>query len=305
MATYHDDMTDRWPDLAMLELLVAISTCGSLSAAARSVGMAQPNATRAIARLEHSFGIRLIERHPSGSRLTADGAVVMDWSRALLDSAEQLRIATEALRTELDSHLDIAASMTVAEWLMPAWLAELRRIHPELVIKLRVHNSEEVFDLVAQAGCDLGFVESPRVRQGLRAAAVAHDRLVVVVAPSHPWARRRRPVTAAELARTALVVRERGSGTRTTLETALAHLEMVPPSLELNSNAAVRVSVAAGAGPAVLSELAVGGLVKAGELVSVPTEGISLNRTMRAVWRPPRGAQGAAADLVFIARKSL
>ena len=188
---------------------------------------------------------------------------------------------------------------------MPAWLAELRRMHPGLVIKLRVHNSEEVFDLVANARCDVGFVESPGVRSGLRSTAVAHDRLVVVVAPNHPWARRRRPITAAELARTPLVVRESGSGTRTTLETALASLEVAQPSLELNSNAAVRVSVAAGAGPAVLSELAVGVLVKAGELVAVPTEGIRLNRIIRAVWSQFRDLQGGAADLVFIACRSL
>ena len=289
----------------MLELLIAVSECGSLSAAARSVGMAQPNATRAIARLENSFGIRLVERHPNGSRLTADGTVVMDWSRTLLDSADQLRVATEALRTEHDSHLTVAASMTVAEGLMPAWLAELRRTHRGLVIKLRVHNSEEVFDLVANSMCDVGFVESPGVRPGLQSRAVAHDRLVVLVSPDHPWSWRRRPVTAAELARTPLVVREPGSGTRTTLETALAGLGVASPSLELNSNAAVRVSVAAGAGPAVLSELAVGALVKAGELVAVPTIGVNLSRTMRAVWKAPKCITGAAADLVLIARRSL
>jgi DNA-binding transcriptional LysR family regulator len=298
-------MPHHWPELAVLELFVAVAEHGSLSAAARAVDMAQPNATRAIARLERSFGIQLIDRHPRGSRLTADGAVVMDWARTVLDSAEQLRVATEALHSKRHSQLTVAASMTVAESFMPVWLAELRRTHPDLAIKLRVHNSEEVFDLIADRACDIGFVESPSVRTGLRSTAVAHDRLVVVVAPDHPWSRRRRPVTPMELARTPLVVREPGSGTRTTLETALGAVTPVAPLLELNSNTAVRVSVAAGVGPAVLSELAVAALLKTGELVAVPTDGLPLDRTMRAVWGRPTDTDGAAGDLVRIARNSL
>jgi Transcriptional regulator len=298
-------MPERWPDLAVLELLLAVSERGSLSAAARAVEMAQPNASRAIARLERSLGIRLIERSPSGSRLTSDGAVVADWARSVLDSADELRVGVAALRVEHHSHLTVAASMTVAEHLMPAWLAELRRGHPALDIRLRVHNSGEVFDLVAAGTCEVGFVEGPRIPPALQGTAVARDRLVVVVAPSHPWARRRRPVTAEELARTPLVVREPGSGTRITLDEALAGLETAQPTLELNSNAAVRVSVAAGAGPAVLSELAVASSLRTGELVAVPTEGIRLARTMRAVWSGRGPINGAGGDLVLIARRSL
>jgi DNA-binding transcriptional LysR family regulator len=298
-------MPQRWPDLAVLELLIAVSEHGSLGAAARSVGMAQPNASRVMTRLETTLGIRLLDRHPRGSSLTADAAVVADWARSVLDSANELRIATDALRTEHHSHLTVAASMTVAECLMPAWLAELRRTHPGLDIKLRVHNSHEVFELVKDAACDVGFVESPRLRGDPRGTAVAHDRLVVVVDPAHPWARRRTPVDAAELARTQLVVRERGSGTRTTLDEALGDYELVAPALELGSNAAVRASVAAGVGPAVLSELAVAPLLKTGELVAVDTEGISLRRTMRAVWNGSGPSNDAALDLVAIARRSL
>lgn len=298
-------MPERWPDLAVLELLIAVSEHGSLGAAARSVRMAQPNASRAITRLEQSMGIRLIERSTSGSRLTADGAVVADWARNVLDAAAELRVGVDALRTEQHSQLTVAASMTVAEHLMPAWLAELRREHAALEIRLRVHNSAEVFDLVASGTCEVGFVEGPRVPATLQGTAVAHDRLVVVVPPGHAWARRRRPLSAAELASTPLVVREPGSGTRVTLDEALAGLDVAPPTLELNSNAAVRVSVAAGAGPAVLSELAVASSLRNGELVAVPTEGIRLQRTMRAVWRGGGPMHGAAGDLVLIARRSL
>lgn len=294
----------RWPDLAVLELLVAVSEHGSLGAAARAVDVAQPNASRSIARFEQSLGLSLVERRPRGSRLTAEGEIVVDWARGVLDSARELAAATDALRAGRGSQLRIAASMTVAEYLVPAWLAELRRAQPDLDVSLSVQNSTEVFDLVASGSCDLGFVESPRVRRGLGSEVVATDRLVVIVAPDHEWATRAQAVTVADLAATALVVREPGSGTRTTLDDALSAFSPVAPTLELSSNAAVRVSVTAGAGPAVLSELAVGAWIAAGDLVEIPIEGLTLNRTMNAVWNPAAAPSGSAAELVLIARRA-
>ncbi|GAA2466159.1 LysR family transcriptional regulator [Agromyces soli] len=298
----------RWPDLAVLELLVAVAEYGGLGAAARAVGMAQPNASRAIARLEAELGLDLVTRHPRGSRLTPAGAAVADWARRVLDDARELMTASAALRADRDAHLDVAASLTVAEYLAPAWLARLRRARPELEVQLRVANSAEVFALVASGSCELGFVETPRVPTGLRSVTVADDRLAVVVAPDHPWARRRL-LTPAELAATPLVVREGGSGTRATLAAALERLgipehELAAPSLELGSNAAVRVSAAAGAGPAVLSELAVAGWITRGDLVEVPVDGLELRRRLRAVRRANARPSDAAAELVAIARRS-
>lgn len=297
-----------WPDLAVLELLVAVAEHGSLGAAARAVGMAQPNASRALSRYETELGLALITRHPRGSRLTAEGAAVADWARRVLDDARELMTATEALRSGRQAQLDVAASLTIAEYLAPAWLATLRRARPELEVRLRVANSAEVFRLVDGGECELGFVETPRVAAGLRGTAVADDRLLVVVAPDHPWARRRTPITPAELAATALVVREGGSGTRATLAVAfsehgIADADLAPPALELGSNAAVRASVVAGAGPAVLSELAVAGWVARGELVEVPVEGLELRRRLRAVWRPGTRPSESAAELVAISRR--
>lgn len=299
---------EAWPDLAVLELLVAVAEHGSLGAAARAIGMAQPNASRALARYETELGFALIARHPRGSRLTAEGAAVADWARRVLDDARELMTASAALRSGRQAQLDVAASLTVAEYLAPTWLATLRRARPELEVRLRVANSAEVFRLVDGGECELGFVETPRVAAGLRGTAVADDRLLVVVAPDHPWARRHEPVTPAELAATPLVVREGGSGTRATLAVAfaehgIAERELAAPALELGSNAAVRASVVAGAGPAVLSELAVAGWVARGELVEVPVAGLELRRRLRAVWRPGTRPSESAAELVAISRR--
>ncbi|MFJ9365702.1 LysR family transcriptional regulator [Nocardia sp. NPDC101769] len=291
-------MADARPDLGLLELLVAVDDHGSLGAAARAVGMAQPNASRAVRQWEQRVGLALIERSPRGSTLTAAGTVVVHWAREVLADVDRLLDAAAALRTDRDAELRITASMTVAECLLPAWLGDFHRSHPDIKVQLQVRNSRQVFDRLVAGECDLGFVESPSVPDRLHSATVAHDRLIVVVHPTHPWTRRRRALTIAELAATPLLVREPGSGTRSTVDVALAEFPRAEPLLEMGSAAAIRTSVSSGVGPAVVSTLAVADQLDRGELVAVPVEGLDLPRTLRAAWRPPRKLSGPAGQLV-------
>lgn len=291
-------MTRELPDVGTLALLVGIDDRGSLGAASRALGMAQPNASRAIRQLERRLGMALIDRSPRGSTLTAQGTVIVHWARQVLADMERLLDAAAALQVERDAQLTVAASMTVAEYLLPEWLGDFRQLNPDIQIHLQVFNSRQVFEHVTDGSCDLGFVEGPGVPEHLNKITVARDHLVVAVHPDHPWARRRRPLTMAELAATPLLVREPGSGTRHTLDVALQEFQRPAPLLELGSGASIRTSVIGGVGPAVLSTLAIGDAVKSGQLRVVDVEGLDLERTLRAVWRPPTKLGGPAGALL-------
>lgn len=296
-------MTTR-PDLTALDLLVRVAESGSLGAAARAIGMAQPNASRALSRLERQLDLTLLVRTPGGSTLTTEGEVVVAWAREALAGVDRVSIGAHSLAEARAAHLSVAASLTVAEYLAPRWLARFRRTHSDLRVSLQVGNSHEVIARVIAGAVPLGFVESPTVPRTVASTTVARDSLVVVVASDHAWARRRTPVTGVELVDSGLVLREEGSGTRETLVRALARegLELGPSRLELASTAAVKAAAAEGAAPAVLSELAVETEVATGQLVVVPLESLDLSRTLRAVWLPARRPTGPAADLVRLAR---
>lgn len=291
-------MTTEWPDLATLALLVGVDDRGSLGAASRAAGIAQPNASRSIRRLERRLGLTLVERSPRGSTLTAQGTVVVHWARQVLGDVERLLDAAAALQIDAEAELTVASSMTVAEYLLPEWLGDLRRRDPDVQIHLQVLNSAQVLDRVTDGSCDVGFVEGPSVPDHLNHVTVARDRLVVVVHPGHPWARRRRPLTLAELAATPLLAREPGSGTRHTVDLALQEFDRPAPLLELGSGAAIRTSVLGGVGPAIMSTLAIDDDVAAGDLRVVEVDGLDLRRTLRAVWRPPRKLGGPAGELL-------
>ncbi|MFI6496152.1 LysR family transcriptional regulator [Nonomuraea typhae] len=310
------------PDLDSLKLLVDVGELGSLGRAARASGIAQPSASKRIAQLERRLGLPLLERTPRGSALTDEGKMVAEWAAQVLSAAYELMRGAQAVRHGESAHLRVAASMTVAEYLVPRWLGEFQNREPDVQVGLDVVNSAEVAALVlagasldeaAKTGAggavergravELGFVEGPSVPDGLDARVVGTDRLVVVVAPGHPWARRRTVLRGAELAATPLVVRERGSGTRETLDVAFRGLHQASPRLELGSNSAVKGAASAGAAPAVLSGYAVEADLATGRLVEVPLAGLNLVRSLRAVWRRGRPLTGPAATLLAIASR--
>ncbi|MEU8246199.1 LysR family transcriptional regulator [Nonomuraea sp. NPDC048916] len=291
------------PDLDSLQLLVDVGELGSLGRAARAAGIAQPSASKRVAQLERRLGLPLLERTPRGSTLTIEGRMVADWATQVLAAARELMRAAQAVRHSGAAHLRVASSMTVAEYLMPRWLGELQDRDPEVQVGLDVVNSADVAGRVLAEEVELGFVEGPNVPDGLAGRVVGTDRLVVVVAPGHPWTRRRTVLRGPELAATPLVVREPGSGTRETLDVAFKGLRQASPRLELGSNSAVKGAAQAGSAPAVLSGYAVEAELATGRLVEVPLAGLNLVRNLRAVWRRGRALAGPAATLLAIASR--
>lgn len=298
-------MPDALPNLQALALFLAVVDEGGLGAGARRAGMHQPNASRTIAQLEAQAGTALLERGPRGSRPTAAGLLYAAHARELLQAAEEFSDWLRHTRDEDARELRVGASMTIAEHLMPAWLAALRRRDGRVRAELEVLNSTQVLAGIHDGRLRLGFVETPHVPRGVHALRLREDELVVVVAPDHPWAARAEELPVQELARTPLVVRESGSGTRDAFEELLPEAAATPPVQELGSNAAVRIAVAAGAGPAVLSMLAVRSFLESGQLCRVPVDGMRLRRLLTAVWTGPRRLSGPAAELVAVASESV
>jgi molybdate transport repressor ModE-like protein len=297
------------PDLAALELLVAVARTGSLGAAGRELGMTQQAASARVRSMETQTGVALVRRSPRGSTLTDHGALVAEWGAAVLDAAHRVDAGLAGIRGESRDHLTVVASQTIAEQLLPRWLVSSRAAAvragltpPE--VALTASNSDGAVEAIRTGRADLGFVEAPDVPSDVRSLVVAHDELVVVVAPTHPWATSGTTVDAATLARTPLVTRETGSGTRLFLDAALRAAigpdrRAVAPAAEMPTASGVRAATVAGAGPAVISRLAVEDDLAMGRLVLVPTGGLELHRPLRAIWlggaTPPAGP---ARDLV-------
>lgn len=287
------------PDVDSLRLLVAVAELGSIGAAARDARLSQPTASTRIASLERNLGVTLLVRSPTGSRLTEAGRLVAEWASAVLRSMDELARGVEALQRGAHSHLEVASSQTVSEFLMPRWLSTLRAEQPDAKVRLRVANSAQVIEQLRNSEVDIGFIETPTAPRDLRSAVVSHDELVLVGASGDPA---RQPLGAADMKRLRLITREVGSGTRDTLERAIGRLDQ--ETVERSSNSEVKLAVMAGAGYAVLSRLAVGAEIADGRLVQLPLEGVDLRRPLRALVRRDAAPDRLRDQLLQIARNT-
>ncbi|MBV9793440.1 MAG: LysR family transcriptional regulator [Actinobacteria bacterium] len=305
-------------DLDSLRALRETGRRGSIAAAAAALGVTQQALSARLRNLERALDVPLLARTRAGSQLTEQGRLVVGWAEAVLDAADRLEAGLRSIRSGVSHRLAIAASQTIAEYLVPHWLVELRAAeqaaaeqagggrYPPTVVELTVGNSTTVAELVRDGRVGIGFIETPHRPPDLVTAPLRNDEMLMVTAPGHPWTRRRRPVPLAEVATTPLVMREAGSGTRDTLTDHLAaqHPPLTPRiAMELGTSAAVRSAIAEGVGPGVLSRLAVRDDLVLGRLVAVEVDGPPLTRPLTAIWRPDHDPLAPeAARLLTVAR---
>jgi len=138
---------------------------------------------------------------------------------------------------------------------LPRHLAAFRTAYPQIEIRASIGNTAQVATAVENRETELGFVEAAVHSEHLTSTTVARDQIIVVTAPDHQLVKRK-PITPTDLMEVEWVLRERGSGTRSVFEDALAEFGLKAAlriALELPSNEAVRSAAEAGLGAAVIS----------------------------------------------------
>lgn len=304
-------LSGRVPDLSAMSLLCAVDRTGSMSAAAQEMGYSQQAASSRMRSLESQIGAELVRRSPTGSQLTETGRLVAGWAQGVLGAAERMDFGIAALHERRAARMRVAASLTTSAHLVPGWLVELHRQqlregNRPTDIELITGNSQKVINAVRNDKAAIGFIETPELPKDLKCRVVGRDELVVVVAGDHPWVKRRAGITLEQLARTPLVTREAGSGTRRALELILKDklpdLEQEIPAVELSTESAIKAAVIGGLAPAVLSRLSVADDLALGRLAEVHVRDHELTRPLAAIWRTGRyPSQGPGRDLVAIA----
>jgi DNA-binding transcriptional LysR family regulator len=254
--------------LEQLRIFVGVAERQHMTRAAEDLNVTQSAASAAIAALEARHGVALFDRVGRRIVLTEAGRLFLDEARAVLGRAASAELALAEFGDLRRGTLRIVASHTVAGYWLPTHLAAFRARHPGVALDVSVDNSEGAAARVRSGDEALGFIEAEIDDPSLDRFVVAEDRLVLVSAT--PFDR----VDAERLAAASWIVRERGSGTRSSAEAALAALGLDLSkrtiAMTLPSNEAVRTAVEAGAGVAVLSALVVRHALATGALHAAP-----------------------------------
>ncbi len=258
--------------LEQLRIFIAVAEREHVTAAARALNVTQSAASAAIAALEERHAVKLFDRVGRGIVLTEAGRLFLAEARGVLARAAAAETVLEELSGLRRGRLRLVASQTTAAYWLPPILAEFQARHPALTVELAIGNTDQAAARVLEGEADLGVVEGRVDDAALAHWPVGEDRLVLVSAEPFGDA----AIDARWLKRARWIMREPGSGTRSSLDAHLRGLGIDPAALKvalvLPSNESVRTAVEAGAGVAVLSSLVVAPALAAGTLHAAPLE---------------------------------
>ncbi len=261
--------------------------------------ISQPAVTQQIKALEEELGRRLLDRTGGTVRLTAAGEILLASAKASEALLQQATEAMSAVDGEPGGTLRLAASTTIAQYLLPRLLASFRRRHPGVALELESANTTGVVARVVEGSVALGLIEGPAHRADLVMEPWIDDELVLVVPGSHEWAGQEVDLSALRVV--PLLLREHGSGTRAVLETALQHAGLAFDSLQvsmlLGSTEALLACVEAGLGVGFASRFALRRQRRLGTLATVRVNGLHIHRTLHFLRQ--RGPQSTGIDESF------
>ncbi|MBY0497239.1 MAG: LysR family transcriptional regulator [Cyanobacteria bacterium] len=238
--------------LHQLRILAAVAEYGGVTRAAERLHLTQPTLSIQLRQLAESVGEDVVETVGRRLLLTDVGHEVLLAARGIDAELTNLKSRLAARRGVIEGRLHVTVVST-AEYFMPRLVGRFQQAHPAVAVTLQVLNRADVLRRVSEHMDDAYLMTRPPEDTAFRAEAVGKNPLIVIAAPEHPWARRRR-IPSRELATQPFVVREVGSGTRLWTDDWFRSRGLaVHARLELGSNEAVKQAVRGGFGIAVLS----------------------------------------------------
>ena len=283
--------------LRQLEVFLAVAREKSFSRAATRIHSSQPTLSEHVSELEGELGKKLFFRQGRGREVTMTeaGRVFEQYAVAAVSAVEGARQALAGLDGLAHGSLLIGASTTPGLYVMPGLVAAFRAKYPGVDLKLQIANSQAIEGRVRERELDLGIVGGHAISPGQKCLTAGMlDELVLIVPPTHGWAKRRE-IAPQLLADESLLLREEGSATRSVTERTLLRAGIrFRVAMELDHTEAIKQGVMAGLGVAFVSTYAVRGEIATGRLCALRLRGIRLRRHFHVIHHEARRVTASA-----------
>ncbi|MCL6555131.1 MAG: LysR family transcriptional regulator [Burkholderiales bacterium] len=239
--------------LRQLRTFEAVARLKSFSRAAEELHVTQPTVSKQIRLLHEEVGLPLLEQIGKKVFLTEAGEQLYATCAEWLETWSRFEQTIADLKGIKQGRLRIAA-VTTTKYFMPRLLGPFCAQYPGIDIALEVINRDRLLERLARNQDDLYIMGVPPEGLDIECEPFLENPLVVLAPASHPLTKRKR-IAFADLANEPFIVRERGSGTRLTVERVFQERNVpLKIKMELGSNEAIKQAVAGGLGLAVLSQ---------------------------------------------------
>ena len=265
-------------DLRQLEIIRAIADTGSFTAAGEKLHVSQSAISRQILLLEEELGEPVFHRIGRRIRITPAGESLLQLSHRVFQDLQETVSTISEKRDSLSGTIRLVGGMTVCLYVFPTLLAEVRRVHPHLDLKVTVGSAERSIAMLRSGAGDLGMITLPVEATDLVSVPVLQEELLLITYPAHPLAKKK-SIMPADLDKQDFVLFETGSITRRLVEQFFAR-EGVDPEviMETENVEIIKAMVRSGLGISIIPSQAAASDVKAGQLFRSRIAGHSLVR---------------------------
>lgn len=202
-----------------LRVFISVVRNLNFTKAAKELHISQPAISKHIQELEQTYSVQLFERMGSKIALTAPGEVFLKHAEAIVESYRALSLEMNLMSGSFKGTLRIGASSTIAQYILPKFIARFISYFPEIRLTVTTGNSENIENAIRDHTIDVGLVEGDSRRAGCRYTLLCKDELVLVTSVKNSI---KEEVSIEELSMLPLVLREAGSGTLEVIEKSLA-----------------------------------------------------------------------------------
>lgn len=261
--------------LRQLKVFETVARLLSFSRAAEELHLTQPAVSTQVKKLEDHAGLSLFEQLGKKIYLTPAGAELLSYSRVIIQQFQSAEEAMAQFKGVSGGKLNVAV-ISAGDYFFPRLLVEFARCHEGVTLNFTVHNREELLHQLAENMTDLAIMVRPPTDMDTINEAFAPHPYVIVAAPGHPLAQKKR-IPMSVLMREQFVVREKGSDTWHSMEDGFGdNLDHLNIAMEIKSTETIKQAVIAGMGISFLSAHTIGLEVKAGSLAVLDVQDFPL-----------------------------
>jgi DNA-binding transcriptional LysR family regulator len=286
--------------LRQLEIFIAVAETAQVTKASKKLFVTQSAVSMALAELENQLGGSLFDRHGRSLLLNARGRFLLPLAKDITCQVSNIETIMSERNDKLDGKIDIVASTTLGNYILPYLIGAFKKVHPNVQVNLLVYNTRYAEKLVFDKEMDVGFVEGPLTgRDEIEWRPWFEDELVVLCGPTDPLAHNEIFDIDNDLKGKKWIMREFDSGTATTIRERFGkYMDDVHIVMEMGHPEAVKRAVESGAGITCLSALSICREAENGWLKGLKIEGLDMKRQLKIIQRKDTEINDALAEFL-------
>jgi DNA-binding transcriptional LysR family regulator len=271
-------------NLNQLRIFYFAAKHGSFSAAAEALFITQPAVTKQIQQLQAAHGVKLLNRFGKKMVLTDAGEALYSFADRIFQIESQAEENLRDFQQRKSGRLRIHASESFGAYYLPFIINLFRKKYPKIDIALNIFTNQHIVENTIRLENDLGFISSPLEHKKLVVSEILEDRLILIVPPSHPFARKK-VLDPWKLEGQSIIMHEKGSASRNIVDEFIRKNNLfVSVTLELSNNEAIKRAVEQGLGLSLISKNVVREEIERKKLKPIPLADPTLKRKFYLIY---------------------